>query len=885
MKKIVSLFIALALVLCIAAPCLAADSGVAEYQANQLKIMGLFQGVSDTNFDLDREPTRTEALVMLIRLLGKEDEALAGSDNNPFTDVATWADKYVGYAYENGLTNGVSATNFGAKDTATSNMYSTFVLRALGYDDSAGDFSWKTANELASQLGILTDDVDTESFLRADAVLVSYAALDAPLKDGTQTLGEKLDVPDLSEYIGTYDMTKETEDGVVVTGAEGALYLHADGTMALYDGDDEIDWIYGTWTIKNGILYTNDSTYGTDKGTLNGNSLTLTNAGWTGYLQKVEADKDISSYPGTYKVSYQSAGSKEAASIDMMLYLHADGSMIYTLPEYSTYANGTWSVKDGIITTKDDSYGESTGTLDDGTFKLDSTPVETIYQKTADNESSFAADAGTYKLTHQTINGKETVTGDQEKIYLHADGTSVSFTQPTVESEFRWINGTWSLKGNVITTNSDLYGTSTGTLEGNSISIIESEDCWQGSYQKATDEADLADYAGTYELTSQEIEGLVNVKTGEMLYLHGDGTLAYTWIQEKSEFVWVYGTWSVKNGTIYIEDAMGGASEGTSKDGLLTSTYHNSLTGSYKKLDAAAEKSEYVGKYKMTSQASDGVEEEYDYEDMLYLMANGTMAYTGNSDSGCRWIYGTWSVEDGVVSLIDDTYGLGLGTLDGDTFAWKDYWTGYFDKVTTATNLADYVGTYELSKEVNKGTEVTTTEGVLYLQEDGTFASYYKDVQDADDDNLWLSGTWGIKNGTIYTNDDIYGYAEITIDNDNLCWLFEENWTGYYQKTEDKATLAKYVGAYEITKEETNGQVTVANGEIEMLYLHGDGTTAYTFANSSEKSGYKWIYGTWSIKNGAISLWDDAYGASTATISGNTIIWVDNWIYYYQKLN
>jgi hypothetical protein len=116
-------------------------------------------------------------------MLGKEDEALNGDWTHPFTDVASWADKYVGYAYENGITNGVSATEFGT-GSADSDMYLTFMLRALGYSDSAGDFSWNSPNILARGISILPDEVNTDSFLRADAVLISWAVLNADMKGG-----------------------------------------------------------------------------------------------------------------------------------------------------------------------------------------------------------------------------------------------------------------------------------------------------------------------------------------------------------------------------------------------------------------------------------------------------------------------------------------------------------------------------------------------------------------------------------------------------------------------------------------------------------------------------------------------------------------------------
>ena len=190
-RKVISIMLMLAISLTMLMPAVAANVTEAEAQASALKQLGLFKGVSDTNFDLNRVPTRTEALVMLIRVLGKESEALNGNFVHPFADVPSWADKYVGYAYEKGLTKGVSATQFGAGN-ASSGMYLTFVLRALGYDDSVGDFSWDAPDALAKSAGILPSGVDTTNFLRADVALVSWAALEADLKDGSQTLAEKL---------------------------------------------------------------------------------------------------------------------------------------------------------------------------------------------------------------------------------------------------------------------------------------------------------------------------------------------------------------------------------------------------------------------------------------------------------------------------------------------------------------------------------------------------------------------------------------------------------------------------------------------------------------------------------------------------------------------
>ena len=191
MKKIVALLLCLGLLAALPLPALAAGAETAS-QADTLHELGLFQGVGTgadgkPDYALDRVPTRTEALVMLVRALGKESAALSENDPCPFSDVPAWAKPYVGYAYRNGLTNGVSDTLFGAREPAVGYTYLTFMLRALGYSDAAGgDFAWNDPYALAADSGILRYDVDTEHFLRGDAVAVTYYALSAAQK-GTQT--------------------------------------------------------------------------------------------------------------------------------------------------------------------------------------------------------------------------------------------------------------------------------------------------------------------------------------------------------------------------------------------------------------------------------------------------------------------------------------------------------------------------------------------------------------------------------------------------------------------------------------------------------------------------------------------------------------------------
>lgn len=162
--------------------------------ADALHTMGLFLG-TDRGYELERAGTRVEAVVMLIRLLGEESIALSGDYSHPFRDVPRWADQYVAYAYEMGYTAGVSGRSFAPDEKITSVQYLTFLLRALGYDDSRGDFLWSEADETAHELGLITAAEKHSfscTFYRDHMAYTSYRALSMQLCGQPVRLIEKL---------------------------------------------------------------------------------------------------------------------------------------------------------------------------------------------------------------------------------------------------------------------------------------------------------------------------------------------------------------------------------------------------------------------------------------------------------------------------------------------------------------------------------------------------------------------------------------------------------------------------------------------------------------------------------------------------------------------
>lgn len=197
---------------------LAMTAGAASYDncADRLSDLGLFQGTGN-GYQLDRAPTRAEAATMLVRLLGAEAEAEELAYSAPFTDLDDWQKPYVQYLYDNGLTTGATATTFEPEDTCSAQMYTTFLLRALGYSDAAGgDFTYTGAVDFGKSIGLVDyANCNETNFLRDHVAAMSLTALNTAVKDDADTkLLEKL-----------------VEDGAVAASA-------ADDMLAFFDNYD-----------------------------------------------------------------------------------------------------------------------------------------------------------------------------------------------------------------------------------------------------------------------------------------------------------------------------------------------------------------------------------------------------------------------------------------------------------------------------------------------------------------------------------------------------------------------------------------------------------------------------------------------------------------------
>ena len=232
-KKAMLLMLVMCMLFGLAAPAEAAYAkSPAEPLADILYAENLFKGTGMTERDepiyqLYGSVTRAQAITMLVRILGKESEALANQERyeTPFTDVPAWAAPYVGYAYENRLTSGTSATTFSPDLSIPANQFMTFCLRALGYS-SESDFTYADPYAFAQSVGFMTamEYAEKPAFNRGDMVLLSCDALLCNRKDSKKTLGTTLGIKKdalnsigsaLSAYTGEVAEKPLTADSVL----------------------------------------------------------------------------------------------------------------------------------------------------------------------------------------------------------------------------------------------------------------------------------------------------------------------------------------------------------------------------------------------------------------------------------------------------------------------------------------------------------------------------------------------------------------------------------------------------------------------------------------------------------------------------------------------
>lgn len=205
LKKLVALFVAIAMISTLMVPAFADSSFKYEEEARDMYDLGLFKGESETEYvpNLGELLSRETGAVMLLRIFAQEDEALEMSDEEAdeklaaFSDgdtVANWAKKQVAYATDKGYIKGYPDGTFAPKEALNGKAYCSLVLQLLGYD---GDFNYHTAATSLSEVGGLTSAEaaifnSNDPINRDSLVGISYGALKATFKGSNETLIQRL---------------------------------------------------------------------------------------------------------------------------------------------------------------------------------------------------------------------------------------------------------------------------------------------------------------------------------------------------------------------------------------------------------------------------------------------------------------------------------------------------------------------------------------------------------------------------------------------------------------------------------------------------------------------------------------------------------------------
>lgn len=297
--------------------------------ATVLKESKMFKG-TDVGFELDRQPTRAEGAVLLVRMLGKENEVMKGTYKHPFKDVPEWASNYVGYLYQNKLAQGVSATAYGSNQILSSNQYFTFALRSLGYS-SGTDFVWNNAVVAAYNYGVI-DLIQKAEFIdgtitRGGCADVTYSTLLTKYKGSSQNLIEKL--------VSNKSATKEQLDTII--DANDEMNSKRDMTSVLLESQGKILPASAAYTYDDIFVYSK-SLLGYNEGVVIYNATTQQKTEVSGFMSELVYADDkyiyitVDTYlPGSYMLVLDRASLATVTKleIDAFKFLTFNGCFCY----------------------------------------------------------------------------------------------------------------------------------------------------------------------------------------------------------------------------------------------------------------------------------------------------------------------------------------------------------------------------------------------------------------------------------------------------------------------------------------------------------------------------------------------------------------------------
>lgn len=198
MKKRISIMFGIMVALCFMVSSMAIHAvTIVDTVENQKKAGELLKEINiikGTSLGLEEEKTltREQAIVILLRMLGLEEEAQNFPSYLQFSDVPAthWSAPYVNYAYTKGITNGIGNGKFGLGQVVNKKSMASYMLRALGH---TADWSSEDIMGKARKFGITLDFTEgSEQITRGQAFIYMTNTLTQPKNNETKMLLETL---------------------------------------------------------------------------------------------------------------------------------------------------------------------------------------------------------------------------------------------------------------------------------------------------------------------------------------------------------------------------------------------------------------------------------------------------------------------------------------------------------------------------------------------------------------------------------------------------------------------------------------------------------------------------------------------------------------------
>lgn len=255
--------------------------------AQRLSYLGLLSGSGwkdgKIDFELERNLTKLETLILTVRMLGVETEVLENPAEHPYTDVPEWGSAYVGYFYENGVFAEEGPAEFLPDNNVSSEEFLTFMLYALGYTAQVEQYNPALSGVSGLRAGICTEL--KESITRGDAVMMMFRTLNATMNGSDKLLSQvlleaeslsyqdvqfllwEMDKSVVDAYIATcgYTTEKILPDGkytIVLAGSNRCLNVAVDGANSDFEGVGVTVWTRtGDISQKFRTVRTEEGTY------------------------------------------------------------------------------------------------------------------------------------------------------------------------------------------------------------------------------------------------------------------------------------------------------------------------------------------------------------------------------------------------------------------------------------------------------------------------------------------------------------------------------------------------------------------------------------------------------------------------------------------------